>query len=59
MNREILRAGFEVRSMHLASTLYYAERYIVMTVSIPVQERDATCRIVASAEFDVLVFKSY
>ena len=42
----ILRACFKVRSMHLASTLYYA----FMTVNIPVQERNVTCRIVASAE---------
>ena len=45
--RPILRARFEVRSMHLASTLYCAE--LVTTVNIPVQERDGTCRIVASA----------
>ena len=48
--RPTLQTRFEVRSMHLASTLYYAESYIVMTVNIRVQERNATCRIVASME---------
>ena len=48
MNWPSLRAHFEVRSMHLASTLLC--KRVVMTVNIPVQEKNATCRIVASAD---------
>ena len=44
MAKCILGVRFEVQSMHLAS-LY---REPVMTVNIPAQERNATCRIVAS-----------
>ena len=40
----ILQAHFEVRSMHLASI----GRELVRTVNIPLKERNATCRIVAS-----------
>ena len=42
--RPILQARFEVWSMHLSSI----RRELVMTVNIPVKERNATCRIVAS-----------
>ena len=42
--RPIQRAHFEVWSMHLASI----GREFVMTVNIPVKERNTTCRIIAS-----------
>jgi len=39
-----------IQNTQLASTLYYAKSYIVKAVNIPVQEKNATCKMIASTE---------
>ena len=48
--RPILQASFEVRTEHAFSFNFLLCGELVITVNIPVQERNGTCRIVASME---------
>ena len=50
-------SSLQSTSMQLAST-FIMQRAIAMTANVAVQKRNATCRIIASVEFDMLVYKS-